>query len=286
MTLDSDAERPQHPLLVRPTPDQARLLGVIWDAFVRSGGWPTFDYVERVLYNAETQTPLFARDVLSDCPWVMYPHGLSAYGWVWSSGGRSVQPSPDHILGLTVVGHHAISHPPVSAPTQTTVDTFISALRAIARAERSFLPQPQAVVHPEVAAATLAAHLKVATPSGVARLRSLLHNEPPLWGAVQDTTGGPGWTVRPQLTIRPYSEVDNMADYLERVIEQIAPPATTTTRAGFFLGTPGSNRLSQRHLAGTCVTAITRDPPCRCHRQIVVPLLVPRRIRRSPECPL
>ncbi len=228
---DSGHQQPELPILpiaARPTGHQVRLLSTIWNAYAQTGRWPTFDYVERTLYGRAPNLSLNAQEVILDCPWIVRPHGLAAYGWVWASNSQHWSLNRDESLGLTVAGMHALPSSPEYRAAHRYVEAFLWALTTIVAAELSADPDPQGVVDVRVRETDLADKMPPHVRADVPMLKDVLDREPPTVRRVR--TPEPGtWAVDPELRIRLYNRIDSVDAYLSAVAEDVAPAGAQPT---------------------------------------------------------
>lgn len=211
------------PIAGRPNGEQALLLRAIWNGFIDRKTWPTFDYVERTMYGQTPGQGLNAQDVILGCPWIVRPHGMSAYGWVWSSSSSPGGLNPGDIVGLTVAGMYALPDGPQYQFAHDSTRAFLWALAAIVRAELAAAPDPQSVVHVQVPQSEIAEWLPSELHAHLAVLKEVLDREPPTVRRVR-TLEPTKWAVDPERTIRCYYGADSVEKYLRAVAQAIAPP--------------------------------------------------------------
>jgi hypothetical protein len=211
-----------HPLLNDPTEEQANLLEVVRYGFsLTDGVWPNFQYVEAILYN---EHGLDATSLLLSCPRQSINGGLGGYGWLRIDGQSWSIPQPADKVELTIAGMRLL---PADAQK---VETFLAVLSCLVARERPFRPSPTEVEVLQVDSAEISAEFvgRYHHPQGVnpARMRligELLKSEPSTWHCnVQPSEAG--WVATLTPFLRRYADVTDSADYVSRLIEQIAPP--------------------------------------------------------------
>ena len=219
---DSEPGRTPHALMGPPTDDQRALLKAIWSPFAKSHRWPTFDYVERTLYGSVPGLELDARTILASCPWVIYPGGLSAYGWVWSSTGRTDFYGSEDSVGLTVAGMNVLADGPQFSRAQFEVERFIWVLALLATLERSVAPEPFGVADVTVPERELAAQLPPEMRRELETLWVVMEHEYATRAFVHPSPDGKGRYVQPTVSVRAYAQVIDASDYLERLMAGLA----------------------------------------------------------------
>jgi hypothetical protein len=209
-----------NPLLAHASEEQARLLKIIWEDYARRGQWPIYQYVEK-LFNVDLPQP-DANTVLLGLPHVRFTRSVGRYGWVWMTPSRP-NPEPGDIVGLTVVGMSRIE------AGVTEAEMFIRTLNVLERAERLLPPSPTEVQNVEVTSDELR---KTVLPPQVgyqpyieraSRLGEILRHEPATWGFVPQSGDMTAWTATLTSRIRAYAEVENVEDYTERLVAEVAP---------------------------------------------------------------
>jgi hypothetical protein len=230
-------------------PKQVALLRVIWDEARFTGRWPTFDFVERTLYQ---QDDLHARDILPSLPFVR-PHGSpGGYGLVWTPAGAARTPSPDDETALTLAGLRSL---PEAVDFVELVCRLISALSA---RERAIRPDAAGVARDTFSCVDLAAFMRPVRhawpPETTALLRTVLQHEPATAGSIRELDGGE-WEIDLQPVLRRFADLDSVDDYLDRVLallspaDGVTPPAIADAFAESSIWPPGQLRVFLSHLA-------------------------------------
>jgi hypothetical protein len=211
----------------RLSPDQERLIRVIFEPFDQAGEWPVWQYVDLTLdsrFGIDT-----AADVLASLPGVgeRSPMSLS-YGLTWRQDSYA-QPRLDVPVALTVAG---LRHLPEAEPL---LRSFVAVIRYLVDRKRNLVPSPRKVVEATVTSADLADKVLTASiGAGAAppveatmrKVRQLLGHEPFLYSVVQQPDPAKEeWTLRVPAVLRAYRGVTTIDDYLDHVIEQVAPQA-------------------------------------------------------------
>lgn len=213
---------PAPPIAAPPTSDQVRLLSTIWSAFERTRSWPTFDYVERVLYGQTPNLSLNAQEVIRSCPWIVGSHGRAAYGWIWGSNSEPLRLNRQDLVGLTVSGMHALPSGPEYQTAHRYVDGFLWALRAIVAAELAADPDPKGVVSVRVWERDIARMMPPELLTALPALKDILSQEPPT--ARRVCTPEPDtWAVDPEVRIRIYHGIRSYDAYFAALAEDVAP---------------------------------------------------------------
>ena len=209
--------------------DQATLIRAIYEPFAESGEWPIWQYVDLILDALD----LDAAAVLASLPRVRHPNlGMQsvAYGLIWHMNSLAYStPRPDEPVALTVAG---LGHAPEAEPL---LKAFLATVGYLIDEQRRVVPSPTKVVAatvPSVAIAdqVLTTSINVEAASSVdstlRKLRQLLEHEPILWsGTVQRDPDGLHWSIRVPATLRALRGIVTIDDYLDRVVESVAPPA-------------------------------------------------------------
>jgi hypothetical protein len=212
-----------HPLLCDPTDEQANLLEVVRYGFsLTDGVWPNFQFVEATMYN---EHGLDATSVLLSCPRQSINGGLGGYGWLRLDGQSWSIPQPADKVELTIAGLRLMS---IEAPK---VDGFLAVLRSLVIRERRFRPSPTEVEILQAESTEISAELAETgqhplgiNPALLRLIGELLKSEPSTWCCnIQPTETG--WTATLSPFLRRYANLADSADYVNRLIEQIAPPS-------------------------------------------------------------
>ena len=206
--------------------EQKRLIRVIFEPFDQTGEWPIWQYVDLTLdsrFGIDT-----AADVLASLPSAgeRAPMSLS-YGLTWRQDSHA-QPRLDVPIALTVAG---LRHLPEAEPL---LYAFVTMIRHLVDRKRNLAPSPAKVVEATVTSAEIASELlhgstgTGATPpvdATMRKLRQLLAHEPFLYTVVQQPDPAKEeWTLQVPAVLRAYRGLATIDDYLDRVIEQVAPP--------------------------------------------------------------
>lgn len=244
MALADDGPAVVNTLLVALSFEQARLLEVVYGGRMaagypnyrhadsygfaemrrvgKPGAWPIFQYVEAVLAR---EHQLDARTVLAECPSVAIAGSIGSYGWVRLRDPRILRPEDE--VALTVAGMSRTSG------ASDEVDVFLEVLAFLIERERDFAPSPTTVQNVEVHAGELKNHLErddARWSAGLAELASIhaiLGTEPSTWHCQLTSPDASGaWAVTPSPFVRNYAGVDTPEEYVERLVEAIAPPCS------------------------------------------------------------
>lgn len=213
-----------NPLLAEPTDQQARLLDVVYRGCELSGGWPIFQYVEEVLYR--DHDALDAQTVLLECPYIRFSAGQGRYGWVSAQAPSLQAVGPEHRLSLTVAGMTRLDR------AHHDVDLFLDVLGYLVERGRSFTPSPTTVQAVEVKSAELQRDLgpprgqRFLDSAALVRIGELLRSEPSTWNCQIKAADEPAmWTASLSPFIRRYAGVQTADEYVDRLVELIAPPS-------------------------------------------------------------
>ena len=201
-------------LLDPVTDDQRKLLTLMEESHRENQVWPTWQYVEQSM----DLEGLDALAVLTSLPQLGQKHGIYGltYGLTWGRGtvgGVVYQPSDP--VGLTVLGFHQLG-------VTSIVETFLAVLSFASSKLATFRPDPTRVVTLEMTSEEVFAELvgrglePIPNPKA---LYELLEHEPAMWtgGRSQNQDGSWRWEV--SRSIRPYSNVRTIEDYLAVVTE-------------------------------------------------------------------
>jgi hypothetical protein len=233
-------------LLAAPTEPQARLLELIYRGreeagcpnFERvdprrtgpmrrvgkRGDWPIFQYVQALL---DQEHALDARAVIAECPSVSIHAGPGRYGWLRFDRPNAQTLQPGDKVGLTVSGMARV------ASAEAEVAVFLDVLGFLMARQRSFLPSPTTVQTVEVRSDELQRHLEprwdLREPE-LASIPGILDREPATWHCqVRQQADGAQWTVELSSFLRDYEGVNSAGEYVERLVQMIAPPSPPPT---------------------------------------------------------
>jgi hypothetical protein len=158
---------------------------------------------------------LDAREVMRSLPQVgkkraMY--GLT-YGltWVRGSGGMDYQPAD--LVGLTVAGLY-------QAGAVDLVEAFLQVLQLASRKLRTFQPDPEKVVTLELTSQEVLIELSGDQNAPVItaqELYELLDHEPAMWYGSRGISADGAWRWEITRAMRPYTNVQNIEQYVEVV---------------------------------------------------------------------
>jgi hypothetical protein len=202
------------PLLAPLTADQRDLLGLLERTYRENKVWPPWQFVEQSM----DLMGLDAMGVMTSLPQLGKKHGIYGltYGLTWSHGmvgGVVYQPSDP--VGLTMLGFHQVG-------ASDIVDIFLRVLALACRKLTSFQPDPKGVVTLELTSDEVFAELQIEIQSASVssgELYDLLEHEPAMWtggrGRSQDGT----WRWEVSRSIRPYTDVRTIEDYLSVVTQ-------------------------------------------------------------------
>lgn len=205
--------------------DQERLIRVIFEPFDQTGEWPVWQYVDLTLdsrFGIDT-----AADLLASLPVVGEPAPTSlSYGLTWRQDSHA-QPRLDVPVALTVAG---LRHLPEAKPL---LGSFVAMIRYLVDRKRNLTPSPGKVVEATVTSAAIVSEVLTASTGADAappveatmrKLRQVLKHEPFLSVLQQPDPKKEEWTIQVPAVLRAYRGVATIDDYLDHVIEQVAPP--------------------------------------------------------------
>ncbi|ODB80079.1 MULTISPECIES: hypothetical protein [Micromonospora] len=216
-------------------PEQEHLVRVIFEQFDRTGEWPIWQYVDLTLESRFGVDN--AADVLASLPSVgeRGPASLS-YGLTW----RLDSYAPvrlDVPIALTVAGLRYVPE------AEHLLQSFLTTIRHFVDRKRNLVPSPTKVVEAtvtsaeirnEVSAASIGAGAAPPVEATMHKLRQLLAHEPFLYAVVHKPEPlKEEWTVRVPAVLRAYRGLVTIDDYLDRVIEQVAPPGPPNVPLSF-----------------------------------------------------
>jgi hypothetical protein len=247
-----------------PSENERILLEVVCESRARWDTWPIFQYFEALLY--QRQPTIDAHSILLESPRIpIGPAGIGHYGWFRLSNTNLSAPKPGDTLALTIAGMRHLR------TAQTDVDFFLEILRYLVAREREFTPSPTEVQAIEVAFGELLHDLQYAeprrrflTPDRMIGPADFLRTEPSTWScpiATPDSGDPTTWTITLSPFLRRYNGVTNASEYIERLIEQLAPHPPPATSSCAALALPEAidylNAVWRLH-AGTPLLRITR----------------------------
>ncbi|MET8221567.1 TIGR02391 family protein [Streptomyces hirsutus] len=181
------------------------LLGAIWEFFVRSLGWPTFDDLDRRLY----AKGLDYEEVVQQLSPSML-RGLNRFEpWRPPQGGQE--------LSLTLTGAANC------ADADRVITDFLHMVRTAAEREPHFYPSKpgeQPTLDPEDMSFRMF-NDRPMTPKGMFLAASLAMNEPCFRGG-NSNAESLNWSLTCDRTIRPFARVYRLEDYW-RIREQETP---------------------------------------------------------------
>lgn len=208
----------------------ALLLQTVWDRLAAGTHWPAYRAIDRELHREH--------DLDIDVILRRTPQTLLL-------GGRfrgAVRPGPGEQLSLSVAGAAACTG------AELALRIVLAAVRLAARAERGDLSETQdPVVTFEEAVADANVHLGPDQRRGLARQTGLLLHAEPWTGQI--LLYEEGWQLTADRRARPYLEVQDVADYwVKRVQQGLADAGPSTFAAGSQEYAGDSGRLIQlRH---------------------------------------
>jgi hypothetical protein len=216
--------------------EQQHLLQAIFEPFDRTGLWPIWQYVDLTL---DGRFGLDARDVLASLPVARDPNPArwsSKYELTWRMDSH-MEPQPDNEIALTVAGLRYMPQ------AESLLGAFLTAVQYLVERQRDLVPSPSTVVEATVTSEEMANQLLTASIAGtlappvdvtMLKLRRVLGREPFLWSAIsQPDPANPDWTLRVPAVLRGYRGVGTIDDYLDRLIELVAPAGTPAPVAWF-----------------------------------------------------
>jgi len=212
-----------NPLREPLSPEQAKLIQVIFEPFDQNGWWAVWQYVDLTL----DRLNLDAADVLASLPSTGDRAPTSPnYGLTWRQDPH-MQPRQDSRVALTVAG---LRHLPEAEPL---LAAFLTMIRHLVDRQRDLIPSPDKVVEAEAPSAAIADQVLTASIGGssappvdaaMGKLRQLLKSEPFLHSVTQQSVSrSEEWTVRVPAALREYRDVTTIDEYLDRVVELVAP---------------------------------------------------------------
>jgi hypothetical protein len=214
-----------NPLLREPSPAQATLLDVIFQAYQEHRQWPIFQWVEKQLYDEHR---LDARTVLAGCPRLtIQPAGIGQYGWIASTNPQPMNQLPGDTLSLSVSGLRNLPQ------ARLEVAAFIAVLAYLVQCERRSNPTPTIVAVSTVSSKEVADHLVglgwSSEPQLLRLIGGILGSEPSTWNCATQVEEDDTWTAKPDSFLRRYDGVETSQDYVNRLVDQIDPTSKSTT---------------------------------------------------------
>jgi hypothetical protein len=113
---------------------------------------------------------------------------------------------------------------------------FLTAVQYLVERQRDLVPSPNTVVEATVTSEEIAKQLLTASIAGTSappvdatmlKLRQVLGHESFLWSAIsQPDPANPDWTLQVPAVLRGYRDVSTIDDYLDRLLELVAPAGT------------------------------------------------------------
>jgi hypothetical protein len=217
-------------LLRESTTEEEQLLDIVMEDYIARQSWPNYQYVEAVLYQRHG---LEAQPILAGTPRVQVRGGIGSYGWLRTSSTMYDKPQQSDQIALSISGmaRSRRGHP--------DVNRFVAMLGYLCERQRTFVPSPSAVQTIQVTSDEIRDALSlhqdgesVWSPSSenIVRIGHLIGEEPSTWNcAVEFSNDGFVVTLAP--FIRPYHGVEDVTDYVERVVAEISPPQQNAERA-------------------------------------------------------
>ena len=209
-------------LIDPPDPTQQHLIDVVARGFREAGNqWPIFQYVEAQLDEWFTSE---ATDVLRSCARLTFGTSIGSYGWFRLTGQHPYEPAPEDQVTLSAAGMAR------STEMSARADQFVQLVNYLAGRLRAFTPDPVTVVPLVVTSEEILEHFdsltyprKSTTLADVSFLAEVLEHEPPVWRCPVARSGDE-FTVTLIPTIRRYTNLRDVDDYLQRFEEQFSPP--------------------------------------------------------------
>jgi hypothetical protein len=159
-----------------------------------------------------------------------------SYGLTWRQDSHA-QPRLDVPIALTVAGLRHL------AQAEPLLQSFVTMIRYLVDQKRNLIPSPGKVVEATVTSAAIVSEVLTASiGAGAAppveatmrKLRRLLGHEPFLYSVVQQPDPlKEEWTLQVPAVLRAYRGVATIDDYLDHVIEQVAPPGPPSVPLSF-----------------------------------------------------
>lgn len=209
-----------NPLDRRASSAEATMLDLVYEAYEDHGQWPIYQYVDSTLYNRFGG--LDAQTILLGCPRVSIgPSKIGHYGWFRSSNPTLSAQQPADEISITVAEMAQLPQ------ASRIVGMFMRTLAYLINRERSAKPSPLAVdevtVTSEEVGLELIMGLQRLDPGLLKLMGSILQHEPSTWGCRIEVSGDGTWTAHPDAFLRQYEGVTGIDDYLDRLVQQIAP---------------------------------------------------------------
>jgi hypothetical protein len=211
------------------SPEQHHLLQAIFEPFDQTGSWPIWQYVDLTL---DGRFGLDARDVLASLPVARDPNPArwsSRYELTWRMDSH-MEPQPDSRIALTVAGLRYMPQ------AESLLGAFLTAVQYLVERQRDLVPSPDTVVEATVTSEEIAKQILTASIAGTSappvdatmlKVRQVLGHEPFLWSAIsQPDPAKPDWTLQVPAVLRGYRDVTTIDDYLDRLLELVAPAGT------------------------------------------------------------
>lgn len=185
----------------RPNPDERRLLGTLYQAFVEHARWPLYEYVEGVL---DHNYSLDLEAILVDIP----------VGLLWPDPAAAQQVLDQSELAATLYGLTYVEE------ADRDVELFVRIFGWAARERRDFVPpanQPQPLTVPIARIATLLSRGGDAvTVEDVVRVLRLGANEHPTVALRGSPETVESLHVDIHRPLRSFADVENVDDYFDR----------------------------------------------------------------------
>ncbi len=211
-------------LLEDPTATQLQVLEFIGASYAQNDfRWPVFDWVQGHFERNGI-------DVWAEL--VTLPAAEAAGGYYAVALPRSREPQPDQRVALTMLG---LFQAEVMRQFSTTLPAlFVEILRIMATRRREEPRSMNTARTFEISGAELLAALEPVRRGfgdlSADFIADLIEREPPTWPTIQNRNDQ-GWTGRIPRTVIPFFGVENIRDYLDRLVQTLTRPATVAPPA-------------------------------------------------------
>ncbi|MFD8750093.1 hypothetical protein ACFV0O_03785 [Kitasatospora sp. NPDC059577] len=200
---------------------QQTLLNVMAGPFLETGQWPVWHFVQDYFDRRD----LDAGEILRSLPRVGLPGHGPAYGLAWFERAYLAE---DARPALTVA---AALHEPLLE--EVFGRRFLLVLRELANVYTETPSSPDAVTRPTITSGELSRRLGGISDDYLTALPGIFDHEPSTWhSSRQVEVGSPNWAIQLRREILKYRDIQDLGDYVKRVVAQIPEPEIVTVHVG------------------------------------------------------
>jgi hypothetical protein len=201
------------------TDDQSVLVRAVWDAQIKHGRWPIYQFVEADLH----RVGIGALATLASFPTVGAPGSGPRYSAVhYEIAGRTT-PKPGSLVKLTLAG---LRHVPNDLGR---TERFLSLVKLLVQERQDAPYSPIHEVSVNITPDMIVRHFRGASRDSWVFLHEAARLEPPTWAGLSNGPDDFDWWHDIGPEILDYADVTDVDDYLNRVTAQLTPRRTVVS---------------------------------------------------------